>query len=245
MKQSALKVALITLLVLLTALVAPIDTFAVAPLITFTPAAGTVYTYQSGDHRYAQLTAMWNSAGIAEFNATNDTYEHELIFYNYDNNAYATFCSSFTSSLPNAYADTQFLDSNNEYNIAVGTTNAHNIMSGNNYTIKLTLNVTNSSSSRYKVQGQEGYYVVYPSTLTTFAETTSKIAPFATGFTAPETRSWRHETEPNATISSAAIGGTTEFLSGTIATATDEDYYFRVYSYAGSSATTAYHLIIT
>lgn len=78
----------------------PISALATADFLTYTPYYGYSYFYTSNSERYARINVKWNNAGIAEFNASNDTYEQELVFYNYDNTAYATSCSTYQTNVP-------------------------------------------------------------------------------------------------------------------------------------------------
>lgn len=199
------KIMLSFVLLLTFTIIIPVYAFADADYTTFTPHYGRISTYESGNSRYAYIYGKWNNTGITEFDASNDTYEQEVIFYNYDGSAYATTCTSFQSDLPSAYKDTQALDSGNEMNIAVGTTDADSLEADKYYYTTMTLNKTSSSSSMYKVQSQEGYYIILPSTWTTFAETTNRTIPFRQGFTAPEARYWSYEVNPNGTTSSAKL----------------------------------------
>ena len=210
------KILLSFVLLLTFAMIISDYAFAAADYTTFTPHYGAISIYESGNYRYAYIFAKWNDTGITEFDASNDTYEQEVIFYNYDGNAYATTCTSFQSDLPSAYKDTQALDSGNEMNIAIGTTDADSLESDKYYYTTMTLNKTSSNSSMYKVQSQEGYYIIFPSTWTTFAETTNRTIPFKQGFTAPETRYWSYEVDPNGTISSAKAAYMNEWNGGTI-----------------------------
>ena len=84
-----------------------VTAYAAEDVLTYTPYYGFSYYYTSNSERYARINVKWNRAGITEFNSYNDTYEQELVFYNYDNTAYATTCSAYQTNIPNAYLDTQ------------------------------------------------------------------------------------------------------------------------------------------
>lgn len=174
----------------------------------------------------------WNEQGISEFNASNDTFEHDLIFYNYDDNAYATSITSYESELPDSYIDTQFLDGDDELNCSVGTTAANEIESNKMYYTYLTLDDGLSDSSMYKVSLQEGHYFLFSSTWTTFAETTNLVIPFKSGFYAPEFRTWLYEFENNDTQTNAPTTHVGYWNSGTLSSESDVDYY--KFSGAGS-----------
>ena len=87
------------------------------------------------------------------------------MFYNYDNTAYATGCSSYQTNIPDAYLDTQLLDSGNEANLAIGTTSATDIKAETEYYYIYNLKGSNRTESMYKISSQEGHYLfLIPST---------------------------------------------------------------------------------
>lgn len=200
-----------------------ISTFA-ADYETFTPFYGSVYTYGSSP-RYASISVKWNANGITEFNAYNDTLEKDLVFYNYDRQAYATKCTSFQTELPNSYLDTQFLDNDNESVITAGTLSADELLADRMYTTHFTLSDYNSSSSMYKMQIQEGYYFIIEDKWTVMAQTTNTVIPFKNGFTAPENRGWYYEIEDNNSTSNAQSTSVGYWSSGTINSSNDIDYW--------------------
>ncbi len=267
--------------------------------LTYTPYYGNVYFYTSNNERYARINVRWNSAGLTEFNSSNDTYEQELVFYNYDNAAYALSCSSvYQTNIPNSYLDTQLFDNGNEANLAIGTTSATDITAGTLYYYIFNLTGGNGTESMYKISSQEGHYIFVPNVMTVFADSTTHLIPFKNGYTAPETRSWYMEVEPNGSTSVADTRPVNSWLSGVLDSDSDEDYskiylsgmrtirfvspsgtdydvsiynssgelvtglysasseqiisytftsgyyYFKVYSYSGSSVTDVYRLII-
>ena len=202
----------------------PVSALAAADFLTYTPYYGYLYFYTSNNERYTRINVKWNNAGIAEFNASNDTYEQELVFYNYDNTAYATSCSTYQTNVPDSYLDTQLLDNGNEANLAIGTTSANEIESYTSYYYIYNLKWSNGTSSMYKVSAQEGYYLIFPSTYTTFAQSTTHMIPFKSGYTAPESRGWYTEVEPNNSTSVADARYTAKWLSGVLSTTSDIDY---------------------
>lgn len=267
--------------------------------LTYTPYYGYSRFYTSNGNKYARIDVKWNSTGITEFNSYNDTYEQELVFYNYDNSAYATSCSTYQTTIPDAYLDTQLFDGGNEANLAIGTTSANDIEANKEYYYIYTLSGSNGNESMYKISSQEGHYLfLIPSTYTTFAQSTTHVIPFKNGYTAPESRGWYTEVEPNGTTSTANQRYKTRWLSGTLCNTNDVDYvkiylsgatnirfispdgtdydvkiynssgtyitgltsssneqthsytftagnyYFKIYSYSGSSTTNVYRLII-
>jgi len=276
-----------------------VTAYAAENVLSYTPYYGYSYFYTSNSERYARINVKWNNAGITEFDSYNDTYEQELVFYNYDNTAYATTCSSYQTNIPDAYLDTQLLDSGNEANLAIGTTSADDIQSYTSYYYIYNLKGSNGTESMYKISSQEGHYLfLIPSTFTTFAQSTTHLIPFKSGYTAPESRTWNTEVEPNNATGVADTRNATNWLSGVLSTTDDVDYvkfqlsgtksirfispsgtdydvkiynasgtcltglystaneqtmtytftsgyyYFKIYSYSGSSATDVYRLIV-
>ena len=194
---------------------------------TFTPYYGYVSTYSSNGVRYAYSETKWNSQGLTEFDSSIDTYEQQILFYNYDGTAYASSCSSYQSDLPSNYLDTQVLDGNSEYNIAVGTYSATSIEADTLYTTVFTLTGYNSQSSMYKISSQEGYKIVNASGLV-FGETTSITIPYKnynSKFVAPETRRWYYESGSNNTTSTGRSTHVNYWNGGSLSSATDVDYW--------------------
>lgn len=203
-----------------------IPTAYAADFLTYAPFYGYCYFSTSDGERYARITVKWNDAGIEEFDASNDTYEQELVFYNYDDTAYATTCSVYQTNIPDPYLDTQLLDDGNEANLAIGTTSADEIVADTSYYYVYNLKGSNSTASMYKVSSQEGYYIVLPSTFSTFAQSTAHLIPFKSGYTAPEARGWYTEVEPNGSTGMADVRYPSWWLSGVLSTTSDVDYIY-------------------
>ncbi len=194
--------------------------------ILFTPYHGNAYTRKYNGTKYATVRVKWNLQGITEFDSQTDTFEEDLIFYNYDHTAYATEISSYESELPDSYLDTQAGDPDDEKNCSVGTTAADEIIANTMYYTYMTLiDGTESDSSMFKVNVQEGYYIVFPSPWFVYAQTTNTVIPFKNGFTAPESRTWLYEFENNDTQSNAIDTGVGYWGSGTLASTSDVDYW--------------------
>lgn len=198
---------------------------------TFTPYRGYLDLYEEEDDddnevRYADFDIKWdNSDNISEFNSSTDTYEQEIIFYNYNDEAYATSYSSYQSDLPDAYADTQFCDDDDEAVITVGTTSADEIEAGEYYYVNFTLSDYEGDSCKYKVQCQEGRYYIVGSTWTTFSQTTSKVIPFHNDFITPDYIKWRSEVEPNDESDDSLRSVSNAWVSGVLDTTSDVDFW--------------------
>ena len=73
--------------------------------LTYTPSSGSLsFSSSTSNGREAKVKFKWNIAGCSEFNESNDTYEQELVFYNYDGKAYATSMRSYRTNLPTTIA---------------------------------------------------------------------------------------------------------------------------------------------
>lgn len=79
------------------------NTYAATDPSTFTPYQGTNKISSDSSGRYASYGLYWRSGGMSEFDSITDTYEHEIVFYNYDGTAYATSATSYQSALPDTY----------------------------------------------------------------------------------------------------------------------------------------------
>lgn len=193
--------------------------------LTYTPSSGSIsFSSSTSNGREANVKFKWNIAGCSEFNASNDTYEQELVFYNYDGKAYATSMRSYRTNLPNHYRDTRFCDNQNEINLAVGTFKANRIVPNKEYYVKYRLAGGSNSSSKYKVSVQEGHFYMIPNAYTVFAQSTAKLIPFKDGFNAPESRRWNTEVEFNDTIDRADSSQVNRWFSGVISRHEDVDF---------------------
>lgn len=193
--------------------------------LTYTPSSGSIsFSSSTANGREAKVTFKWNTAGCSEFNDSNDTYEQELVFYNYDGKAYATSMRSYRTNLPNHYRDTRFCDSQNEINLAVGTYSANSIIPNKDYYVTYRLGGGNGNRSKYKISVQEGRYYVFQNPGTVFAESTAKLIPFKNGFNAPEFRRWNTEIEYNDTIDRADSSQVNRWFSGVISRHEDVDF---------------------
>lgn len=84
-----------------------LSAYAVANYDTYTPHSGYFNCYSENNEDYAGVYFVWDNSMMGEFNASNDTYEQDVVFYNYDGNAYATGASAYQTNLPEGYLDTQ------------------------------------------------------------------------------------------------------------------------------------------
>jgi hypothetical protein len=183
------------------------------------------------DIRFTNQDMFWKSSNLAAYNYTDDTYEHETIFYNYDGNAFATtFINSnwWSSTLPDPYLDTQAFDDENEPNITVGTFDPTDIEPDTYYNLYVALENTNSSASRYKIQGQKGYSHCEISAWCVENQDTVQSIPFTTFMGAPEYRTFRNEVESNDTKPVADRISLGQWGSGVIASAEDDFFVFYV-----------------
>ncbi|MBQ2758203.1 MAG: hypothetical protein IKJ88_08305 [Clostridia bacterium] len=169
----------------------------------------------------------WNSVGLTEFDSSTDTYEQELLFYDYDDNAYATSNRIYHTDLPNPYFDTAFADRPGEVNIAVGTYAPEDIEANTYYSVILGLDVENSAGSKYKISAQEGRHYIIENKYTVYSESTFAIAPFKNGHIAPDHSCfwWNETPSANNTMATAEARLQNTWINGTISSSSDIDYY--------------------
>lgn len=184
--------------------------------------------------RYTVQWAAWNSFGKQAYTEGNDTYEHETVFYNYDGKAYATGPLSTTkgsgwdTTLPDPYLDTQALDGNNEYNIAVGTFDPDLISTGIWYQTWVRLKSTNSNQSKYKISGQRGDSICEAGAWCVGNHQTAILIPYKNELTAPELdRNYRYEYDANTDGQNYAAQLYLGWWGpGVISSASDADYFY-------------------
>jgi hypothetical protein len=109
------------------------DIYGSAPYYNWSPRQGYVQVVSMNDgtpgHAWAYQDFYWDTASrhstlTYEWNGTS-AYEHEIIFYNYDGNGYASGATTFNSNLPSTtYLDPGVFNNQNEYTIEIGTTRA-------------------------------------------------------------------------------------------------------------------------
>jgi hypothetical protein len=97
-----------------------------------------------------------NASGFDSFSGIL-TYEHETQVYN---SSFANYGGYWSSNLPKAYKDTQFLDSLD--NFTVGSSKASDIVANTQYYTSMDLSGGTASSATVRIKGQLGYR--YPST---------------------------------------------------------------------------------
>lgn len=198
----------------------------------WSPYLGESNNYTSGGTRYTTQDMYWRTGSVVEFEALNDTFEQQIIYYDYDNSAWATEGKALQSNLPDNYLDTPWLDDSgvagdpNEKNIAVGTFDPTDLATSTWYWATVTLNSTSSSSSMYKIYGQEGLSYC-PSVSCVDGQTAAVYIPFKSGFTAPETdRDFKYEWENNNSMTSAADGVSLgDWGAGSLSSTSDVDYW--------------------
>jgi hypothetical protein len=199
----------------------------------YIPFVGISYINNHPDHnyniRFTNQDMYWKAHNLGAYQYADDTYEHETIFYDYDDHAFARSyvnANWWSSTLPDPYLDTQALDNPDEPNIAVGTFNPNLIVPDTYYNYYVALNKTSSVASFYKIQGQKSYSwcEAGPWCVLTQQDTT-KVIPFASPFTVPEYRMFRYEWESNNTTAVADRISLGQWASGVIAHGADNDFF--------------------
>lgn len=82
--------------------------FAQTPPDQWSPYLGESDIYKTADGaHWSNQDMYWRSGSKVEFDAMNDTYEHQTVFYNYDNDAWALEDAGYyQTDLPDPYLDT-------------------------------------------------------------------------------------------------------------------------------------------
>jgi len=151
------------------------------------------------DLRYIYSSFLWDSddhlSGFHQDN--NETYEGDVVFYNYDDSAYCYEWSGSTrgtfwdSNQPRAYLDTQASDGDDERPFCVGCPDASLFQKDTSYYYWITPDITQSSEGMAKIAPQRGHRSpsnVY-STWSVFSDQTVIVIPF-TSYDVPGWTSW-------------------------------------------------------
>ncbi len=115
-----------------------------AAVETWAPNRGTsdvARTYTKQTFYFPNVTAFGSS----------DTYEHETQVYNSN---FANYGNYWSSNLPYAYKDTQFLDTLD--NFTVGTSKASALVRDKQYYTHMSLTAGSASSATVRIKGQKG-----------------------------------------------------------------------------------------
>lgn len=121
----------------------------------------------------AQMTFSWTPTNLSFFRLdSNETFEAEILFYNYGNNAtipgngtgwMTESPDSWFSDLPGAYLDTRFMDDDGLKSYAVGTRHASSLSANKSYFARFVTNGIRRNTSRlWQVNYQRGYYFDMP-----------------------------------------------------------------------------------
>lgn len=209
------------------------------PAEKWSPYLGESNIYVKPDGaRWTHQMMYWRTGSKVEFDAVNDTYEHQTVFYNYDNAAFAKEPTGvWQTDLPDPYLDTQILNdsgvagTSGEADISIGTFDPDVIAASTWYYGMAELKNTSSTKSKYKISGQEGLSYC-PDKNCVDGETSAIYIPFKDPFTAPENnRDFKYEWESNNTMDAAADDiEVNDWGAGTISSTSDVDYWdFQVY----------------
>jgi hypothetical protein len=99
--------------------------------------------------KYARLSALW---GLYE-----STFEPDVIFYNYDGNAYGDAPIGYwESNLPRPYVDTQAFDGQDEKAVTIGSADAASILAQTMYHTVTRMTDGGGNSSQMKLSSQRG-----------------------------------------------------------------------------------------
>lgn len=169
------------------------------------PDRGDTRTYVSGS-KGKTITNWWiwnTSADLAGLRRdNNETLEMDVVFYNYDGNAWAIFwpCSlcykdyDWESNQPRAYGDTTFFDNQYERPFTVGSADATQFVHQKWYYYTIfNLQGPGNGPTKTKLQAQRGHRSPSNcySALCVFAEETVQIVPF-NNFNSPGHCFWQY-----------------------------------------------------
>lgn len=123
-----------------------------------------VNRYEAGPSAFPDKRAIWQWITWDAYNwnalracGSNVTYEQEFVTRNDDHLHYfGDAVDGWSSSLPSAYLDTRFSDSDVEHNYAIGTSDATKVNSYTTYSTYMRLNFGNASWDTAKITGQRG-----------------------------------------------------------------------------------------
>ena len=119
-------------------------------------------SYTASNGRTGKLAFYWSAAAKNNLVAHSPraTFEPDFVTYNYDQkHFFDKTIVAWSSSLPGAYKDTQFLDSSTERVYTIGSSNANAIKSGVSYQTLFRTNLGNSSVDKGKVVAQLGTHI--------------------------------------------------------------------------------------
>lgn len=127
------------------------------------PTLGTVYTGAvSANSRYGTMYFNFSAKALKALKCTgSSTFEPDFVTYNYDKKAYFTNnITSWSTSMPNAYLDTDFLDPSGENVITIGSHDNSTFQSGYGYYTSWKTTAGNHTSDTGKVVWQRGHYIL-------------------------------------------------------------------------------------
>ncbi len=139
--------------------------------------------------------SQWRIDNLYDCDGFNTSYEHEAWFNNYDDSLFlSSSVQTWSSTLPDAYLDTGFLDGDGELSLTIGTGAAYQLDANVNYTTYIRTAPGNATTDSGKVNGQRGLNLC-PIGLTggwcVFARETEKLLP-AWNHTVPGANNWTH-----------------------------------------------------
>ncbi|MDP3057162.1 MAG: fibronectin type III domain-containing protein [bacterium] len=145
------------------------------PMYLSLPTSGTSYFYPSSyGGRYTQQNMIWNTINFA----SDQTYEHKIILYNYDRKTYldgnstsypgcyptTTYAATSWPAASKPYIDTRFMEPTkgigceiDELSYTIGAAQADALQANTNYYTYIRTADGNDASDKFKLQGQVGY----------------------------------------------------------------------------------------
>lgn len=150
-------------------------------------------SYTNSNGRVGKLAFYWSSAARNQLASyARSTFEPDFITYNYDRKYYfAKNITSWSTTMPNGYKDTNARDDENERVYTIGTSNAKNLKSGQTYQTVFITNAGNATTDKGKIVAQRGQHLVgCTSTWCIFAKGYARYFK-NWGMTIPRASSWQ------------------------------------------------------
>ena len=126
----------------------------------FVPSKGALHVLEDSYSRYIYQWVYWHQLSRLNFlKRWGATYEPDVIFYNYNGQAYGLAPSGYwASDLPYAYVDTQFQDPNTEKAVTIGSGDSTSLVPGRwYYTVTRMTSGPNAGPTSYvKASSQRG-----------------------------------------------------------------------------------------
>jgi hypothetical protein len=210
--------------------------YAETPAEKWVPYLGESNIYVNTSYeRFTHQKVYWRAKTASVFfDDIYDTYEHQTVFYDYDDDAFARDASGYyDSNFPDPYLDTQalnnwgFAGSPDEPDISVGSYDPNEFAESTWYYYIAKLKNTSTTNSMYKITAQEGTNYGCGKNCV-YGNTSAVLIPFKSQFKAPvndQDYKYEWESNNNMTIASSDLTNVGDWGTGTISSTSDVDYW--------------------